>query len=170
MLFIHFPAVWKTCSQQNDTNEYHSFFRFFLKINFKYPNMVTIDNIKDKIRKYVMETTYASPELVKDDSLIFSDGIFDSMGFVLLINFIEETFHFKAEDNELLEDNFESINAMANAPTPTRTPDRRVTAAIQRKAAGGPRPPDPPLESCGVTSPPRRRRPSTVPRRRARRS
>lgn len=76
--------------------------------------MVTIDNIKDKIRKYVMETTYASPELVKDDSLIFSEGIFDSMGFVLLINFIEETFHFKAEDNELLEDNFESINAMAN--------------------------------------------------------
>jgi len=70
--------------------------------------------IKDKIRQYIIETTYAEPEQVKDDSLIFIEGIFDSMGFVLLINFIEETFAIKAKDSELLEDNFESINAMAN--------------------------------------------------------
>ena len=75
--------------------------------------METIETIKDKVRQYVIETTYASPGEVKDDSLIFSEGIFDSMGFVLLINFIEETFNFKAKDSELLEDNFESINAMA---------------------------------------------------------
>jgi acyl carrier protein len=41
------------------------------------------------------------------------EGIFDSMGFILLINFIEETFGIKAKDSELLEDNFESINAIA---------------------------------------------------------
>ena len=75
--------------------------------------METIADIKNKIRQYVIETTYASPEQVKDDSLIFVEGIFDSMGFVMLINFIEETFHFKAKDSELLEDNFESIDAMA---------------------------------------------------------
>lgn len=76
--------------------------------------METKDEIKDKIRNYVIESTYASPEQVKDESLIFADGIFDSMGFVLLINYIEETFQIKANDAELLEDNFESINAMAN--------------------------------------------------------
>lgn len=75
--------------------------------------METIANIKNQIRQYVIETTYASPDQVKDDSLIFVEGIFDSMGFVMLINFIEETFHFKAKDSELLEDNFESIDAMA---------------------------------------------------------
>ncbi len=69
--------------------------------------------IKDKIRQYIIETTYAPPDQVKDDSLIFVEGLFDSMGFVLLINFIEETFSIKAKDSELLEDNFESINAMA---------------------------------------------------------
>lgn len=74
--------------------------------------METTESIKSKIRQYVIETTYAPPDQVKDDSLIFAEGIFDSMGFVLLINFIEETFHFKARDAELLEDNFESINAM----------------------------------------------------------
>jgi acyl carrier protein len=70
--------------------------------------------IKEKIRQYIIETTYAAPDQVKDESLIFVEGIFDSMGFVLLINFIEETFAIKAKDSELLEDNFESINAMAN--------------------------------------------------------
>ncbi|MEO8852688.1 MAG: acyl carrier protein [Ginsengibacter sp.] len=75
--------------------------------------METTAEIKNKIRQYVIETTYASPDQVKDGSLIFVEGIFDSMGFVMLINFIEETFHFKAKDSELLEDNFESIDAMA---------------------------------------------------------
>lgn len=76
--------------------------------------METVTEIKDKIRQYVIETTYASTAQVKDDSLIFVEGIFDSMGFVMLINFIEETFAIKAKDSELLEDNFESINAIAS--------------------------------------------------------
>jgi acyl carrier protein len=76
--------------------------------------MEQITEIKDKIRNYILETTYAPPEQVKDDSLIFVEGIFDSMGFVMLINFIEETFSIKAKDSELLEDNFQSIDAMAN--------------------------------------------------------
>ncbi|HYM95513.1 MAG TPA: acyl carrier protein [Chitinophagaceae bacterium] len=75
--------------------------------------MEKITEIKEKIRQYVIEETYASPEQVKDESKIFVEGLFDSMGFVLLINFIEETFSIKAKDSELLEDNFESINAMA---------------------------------------------------------
>ncbi|HET7115501.1 MAG TPA: acyl carrier protein [Hanamia sp.] len=75
--------------------------------------METTTEIKSKIRHYVLETSYANPDQVKDESLIFGEGIFDSMGFVMLINFIEETFAIKAKDSELLEDNFESINAMA---------------------------------------------------------
>lgn len=76
--------------------------------------MATITEIKSKVRDYVLETTYASPDQVKDESLIFVEGIFDSMGFIMLINFIEETFAIKAKDSELLEDNFESINAIAS--------------------------------------------------------
>lgn len=75
--------------------------------------METTTAIKGKIRQYIIETTYAPPEKVKDESLIFVEGIFDSMGFIMLINFIEETFAIKSKDSELLEDNFESINAIA---------------------------------------------------------
>lgn len=73
----------------------------------------TMEEIKSKIRHYILESTYASPDSVKDDSLIFMEGIFDSMGFLLLINFIEEAFAIKAKDSELLEDNFESIEAIS---------------------------------------------------------
>lgn len=74
--------------------------------------METTTDIKDRITQYIIETTYANSDQVKDDSLIFAEGIFDSMGFIMLINFIEETFGIKAEDSELLEGNFESINAI----------------------------------------------------------
>ena len=70
--------------------------------------------IKDKIRKYIIEETYASPDQVKDESKIFVEGLFDSMGFILLINFIEETFKIKANDSELLEKNFESVDAITD--------------------------------------------------------
>lgn len=69
--------------------------------------------IKDKIRRYIIEETYASTDKVKDESKIFEEGLFDSMGFILLINFIEETFSIKSKDSELLESNFESVNAIA---------------------------------------------------------
>jgi acyl carrier protein len=75
--------------------------------------MENIIEVKDKIRKFIIETTFAPSEQVKDETLIFIDGIFDSMGFISLINFIEETFAIKAKDSELLEDNFESIDAIA---------------------------------------------------------
>jgi len=70
--------------------------------------------IKNKIRKFIIETTYVPEGQVQNDTLIFVQGIFDSMGFISLINFIEETFAIKAKDSELLEENFESIDAIAN--------------------------------------------------------
>ena len=69
-------------------------------------------NIQDKVRQFIVDTTFAPVEQVQNDTLIFVDGIFDSMGFISLINFIEETFSIKAQDSELLEDNFESIDAI----------------------------------------------------------
>jgi len=76
--------------------------------------METTTDIKSKIRHYIIEASYSNPEQVKEESLIFAEGLLDSMGFILLINFIEDAFGIKAKDSELLEDNFESINAMAN--------------------------------------------------------
>jgi len=75
--------------------------------------METSTAIKEQIKKFIVETTYAPEPDLKDDTLIFVQGFFDSMGFLLLINFIEEKFGIKTDDAELLEENFESINAIA---------------------------------------------------------
>ncbi|MBN2175632.1 MAG: acyl carrier protein [Bacteroidales bacterium] len=76
--------------------------------------MIETAEIKDKIRKFIAETSFVPEEKVQDETLIFVDGIFDSMGFLSLINFIEDHFQIKAEDSELLEENFESVDAIAN--------------------------------------------------------
>jgi acyl carrier protein len=69
--------------------------------------------IKEKIKKYVLEAVYADKEKIKDSSLIFKEGYFDSMGFMVLISYLEEEFGIKTNDTDLLEENFESINAIS---------------------------------------------------------
>lgn len=75
--------------------------------------MTDIAAVKEQLKKFIVETSFVPAEKVKDDTLIFVEGIFDSMGFLSLINFIEENFNIKAADSELLEGNFESVNAIA---------------------------------------------------------
>jgi len=73
--------------------------------------------IKEKVRNYVLQAVYADKEKIKDDSLIFKEGYFDSMGFMVLISFLEEEFGIKTNDTDLLEENFESINAISDFVT-----------------------------------------------------
>jgi len=70
--------------------------------------------ISEKIRQFIIETTFSPPDQLKNDTLIFVQGIFDSMGFISLYNYIEETFDIAVEDTELVEENFESINAITD--------------------------------------------------------
>lgn len=68
--------------------------------------------IKEKVKSYIFQAVHVENDKIKDDSLIFKEGFIDSMGFVLLISFLEEEFSIKSTDNDLIEDNFESINAI----------------------------------------------------------
>lgn len=70
--------------------------------------------IKSQIKEYIQQATYVEKEKIKDDSLIFKEGYFDSMGFVVLITFLEENFGIKTSDSDLVEENFESINAITD--------------------------------------------------------
>jgi acyl carrier protein len=75
--------------------------------------------IKNKINEYVLQHTFADKDKIQYDSLLFKEGYFDSMGFIMLITFIEEEFALNTSDADLIEENFESINA--------------ITSYIQRK-------------------------------------
>ena len=70
--------------------------------------------IQEKIKQFILKTSYVSADQVNNDTLIFAQGIMDSMGFISIIGFIEDNFSIAIADNELLEANFESINAIAD--------------------------------------------------------
>lgn len=70
--------------------------------------------LKEKIRHFIIKSSYVSEETVKNDTLIFMQGILDSMGFINLINFLEESFSVKVNDSDLVETNFESVDAISN--------------------------------------------------------
>ena len=68
--------------------------------------------IKEKIKTYILDVTSVEKNKIHNNSLIFKEGYFDSMGFVLIISFLEETFGIKTFDADLVEENFESIDAI----------------------------------------------------------
>ena len=76
--------------------------------------MDNILQIKEKVRQFIINTSYISTTEINDDTLIFEQGIMDSMGFMSLISFIEESYFLPIKDDELLETNFESIEAITN--------------------------------------------------------
>lgn len=72
---------------------------------------VEID-IKSKIKDYIIESTLDDVEKIKDNTLIFEEGILDSMGLLFLIEFLKEEFNIETSDEELVVENFESINSI----------------------------------------------------------
>jgi acyl carrier protein len=68
--------------------------------------------IKEKVKLYIHQASHAEKDKIRDDTLILKEGYFDSMGFMVLISYIEEEFGIKTNDVDLTEENFESINAI----------------------------------------------------------
>jgi len=75
---------------------------------------IDLVNTQEKIKQYIVETSHADANKIKNESLIFKEGFFDSMGFIMLITFLEEEFGIKTIDADLIEENFESINAISD--------------------------------------------------------
>jgi acyl carrier protein len=72
-----------------------------------------MDTLKNELFKYVKENTFKETDTLRSDTKLFVEGIFDSMGFALLLDYLETTFQISANDSDLVEENFESIDAIA---------------------------------------------------------
>ena len=77
-------------------------------------NIKKMETLKNDLFDYVKDNTFKETETLDADTKLFVEGIFDSMGFALLIDFLEDKFSITADDSDLVEENFESINAIAN--------------------------------------------------------
>jgi len=74
--------------------------------------MYNREEIKGKVKEYVLNATFSDKSKVDSETMIFREGILDSMGLVTLISFLEEQFGIQTEDTDLIEENFESIHAI----------------------------------------------------------
>jgi acyl carrier protein len=82
-------------------------------------------SVKDQVRQLVL--TAAQPRgitHIADDESLLKDGAIDSLSMYRLIEFVESTFLVRIADNEMIPDNFESINQL----------ERFVSAKLESKS------------------------------------
>ena len=71
--------------------------------------------MKEKIRSYLLShsATAGIAELTDDESLLEA-GVLDSMSMVDLIAFIEKTYGIAVDEDDMVPENFDTIDAMAS--------------------------------------------------------
>ena len=67
--------------------------------------------LTEQIRKFILENFIVDGDgNLGDDVSLLEQGIIDSTGVLELVAFIEETFHIKVQDEELIPENLDSVN------------------------------------------------------------
>ncbi len=80
--------------------------------------------IKEQIRRFVVDAAQGKGvNQVTDDQALMSSGILDSLGIFRLVAFLEEAFSVRIADDEIVHDNFQSIDEI----------DRFVIAKLAKK-------------------------------------
>lgn len=71
--------------------------------------------LKEQVRAFITSNFYvADPATLADDTSLLDRGIVDSTGMLEVIFFIEETFGIKIDYSEMVPDNLDSIERIAN--------------------------------------------------------
>lgn len=72
-------------------------------------------NIKAQIRQYVAENLIFSNNgfELSDDASFLEEGVVDSTGVLELVMFVEDVFNVAVADEEIIPDNFDSVNNLA---------------------------------------------------------
>ncbi len=70
--------------------------------------------MKEEIKNYIVEASLSDANKIKDDTLIFDEGLLDSMGLLFLIEFLNENYKIEVSDEELNPKNFESVNSIVS--------------------------------------------------------
>ena len=73
-----------------------------------------IRSMKYDIKQFISSIGYMEATMIKDETLIFQDCLIESIGLIQLVTFLEEKFGIQTTDSDLIEENFESVNAIVN--------------------------------------------------------
>ena len=68
-------------------------------------------DFKSKIRDFIVENfLFGSADEITDETSFLEEGIIDSTGVLELVTFLENNFKIKVEDEDLIPENFDSID------------------------------------------------------------
>lgn len=72
-------------------------------------------NAKEQVRQYIAENFMFSDNgcSLPDDASFLEEGILDSTGVLELVMFVEQGFNIAVSDDEIVPENFDSINRLA---------------------------------------------------------
>jgi acyl carrier protein len=75
-----------------------------------------VSQVRERIRGFISETFMfrANGKQIADSESLLKAGVLDSVGVLVLVSFIEETFEVKVEDEEVEPDNFASIDSLTS--------------------------------------------------------
>ena len=77
-----------------------------------------MEEIKTAVRQFIIENfLFEEDESLKDDTSFLEDGIIDSTGILEMVTFLEETYEMHVEDEEMIPENLDSIEAIAKYVT-----------------------------------------------------
>jgi acyl carrier protein len=77
--------------------------------------MTQAQTIEDRIREFVLKQfPLARKHGLKPQDKWLETGMLDSLGILDLVHFLEEEFGLQISDDELLPENFESLQAVVN--------------------------------------------------------
>jgi acyl carrier protein len=73
-----------------------------------------VRNRTSEIREFILKSfPLARKKQIKDSDALLKSGILDSLGILTVVMFLEKEFSVKIEDEELIPENFETIDQMA---------------------------------------------------------
>jgi acyl carrier protein len=92
--------------------------------------------VKAEIRNFIIENFYygQDDEKLGDDVSFLENGIIDSTGVLELVSFVQEKHDIHVSDDELVPDNFDSLNKLEAFIT-RKLDSRVVDAATVQKGA-----------------------------------
>ena len=77
--------------------------------------MNTNVNYLETIQQFIVDNfLFGDEKNLSKETQLFEKGIIDSTGVLELVAFIEENFKVSVTDEELIQDNFSSLNAISN--------------------------------------------------------
>ena len=71
--------------------------------------------IRDRIRSFIVENFLFDDDSAacSDDDSLIENRIIDSLGVLALVNFVEESFGIPGQDDDIVPENFDSVNRIS---------------------------------------------------------